>query len=71
MMPSLSIPPLNLATTASSAGKSGDATQGFGSTSGDFNVNYGNGVSQGGGLPITLIYVIAGIAGLLAWKKFT
>lgn len=63
------MPPMSF--SSSSTAKSGDATQGFGSAAGDMNINYGNGVSQGGSMPSTLIYVAAAIAGLLLWKRYT
>lgn len=66
------IPAGGLSASASSSAKSGDATQGFSSNGGDYSVNYGNGVSQsqGGGVPELVWYVAAGIAALVAWKRY-
>ena len=59
--------------TSTSSSRSGDAYQG-GSTTGDFSVNFGNGVSQGSGSKSIPSWVWIGLAiagGVLAWKKFS
>ena len=63
------IPPLNFSAGGGTA-KSGDASQGLSSSGGDFNVNYGSGVTQGGGMPSWVWMAAVGIAGLLVWKKY-
>lgn len=60
--------------SSQSTGKSGDANQGGSSTNGSFNVNYGNGVTQGGAQSTTswlLGAIVAGVALGIAWKRFT
>lgn len=66
------IPPLNL--SASSSAKSGDATQGFSSTGGNFSVNYGNGVTQSqgdGGIPAMVWYAAMAIGAIYVWKRYS
>lgn len=63
----------SLSTSSSSSARSGDATQGYASDSSGFNVNFGNGVSQGGGksvVPDFVWYSAIGMAGLLLWKRY-
>lgn len=64
--------PMSLSASASSSAKSGDASQGFSSTGGDYSVNYGSGVSQsqGGGLPEMVMYAALGLAVMFIWKKY-
>lgn len=70
------IPPLNL-NAASSAG-AGDVWANFATDTngGAFSVNYGSGVSQGGGVsPLTgatspLLLIGALFAGVILWKRF-
>lgn len=70
----MNLPPLNL-NAASSAG-TGDVWSTFANDvhGGAFSVNYGNGVSQGGGVsgpigPISPWLIGALIVGALLWKK--
>lgn len=63
------IPPLNFGGGASSS-RSGDLMSSFGSDGGTMNINYGNGVSQGGAMPPWVWLAAMGIAGLWAWKKY-
>jgi hypothetical protein len=67
----LPLPPLNFSSSSSS--RSGDAAQ-YGSATGDFSVNFGNGVSQGSGgggpgVPSWVWLAVAIAAGVLAWKR--
>jgi hypothetical protein len=61
--------------SSSSSAKSGDAQQGGSSTDGSFNVNYGNGVTQGGSSSSSMTWIIGAIvAGVLlgiVWKRST
>lgn len=62
----LSMPGFNGSATSTS----GDAMQGGSSTGDGFNVNFGNGVSQGGAIPGYVWIVAAAAVGLWAWKRF-
>jgi hypothetical protein len=57
--------------TSSSSAQSGDIFSGTRSTGDGFNVNFGNGVSQGGAIPVWVWAVVAAGVGLWAWKKYT
>lgn len=63
------LPPLTFSSTAAS--KSGDIWSNFNYGGDGFNVNYGNGVSQGGISIPTWVWLVAAVAGVVAWKKFT
>ncbi|MCZ2495731.1 hypothetical protein GN316_03070 [Xylophilus sp. Kf1] len=63
------MPPLNLNLTAAS--RSGDVVSTVGYSGDGFNVNYGNGVSQGGLSVPTWVWLAAAVAGVVAWKRFT
>ena len=65
------IPPLSFSASASSSAKSGDATQGLNSNAGEMNINYGSGVSQGGGISPMAIYAALAIAAVYVWKRST
>lgn len=73
------IPPLSFA--SSSSAKGGDASMGFSSTWGDMNVNFGDGVTQGGAAaaaavsaatsPPQYVWLIATlVVAALAWQKY-
>jgi hypothetical protein len=64
----ISIPGL----TQNTSSRSGDILSGERSTGDGFNVNFGNGVSQGGAaIPVWVWIAVAAGVGLWAWKKFT
>lgn len=63
--------PMSFGFSSSSSGKSGNASQGGSATGNGFNVNFGNGVSQGGGVPSFVLVAAAVLAGVWAWKKFS
>jgi hypothetical protein len=73
----MTLPPLNL-NTASNAG-AGDVWASFATDTngGAFSVNYGSGVSQGGGVSplsgaVSPLLLIGGLfAGLILWKRFS
>jgi len=61
---------LGVSGSAYTGSVSGDAAQFAGYEADDFNVNFGNGVSQGGGLP-TWVFLLAAVVGVYAWKRFS
>jgi hypothetical protein len=54
---------------SSSAARSGDAVQYGSSIGAPFNVNFGNGVTQGGGVPGWVWVAGLVVAGLWLWKR--
>ena len=62
------LPPLSLANTANS--RSGDIVSTFGYSADGFNVNFGDGVTQGGLSVPTWVWLAAALAGVVAWKRF-
>lgn len=70
----MTLPPLQFSNTSSA--KTGDLASSFGNDASGFSVNYGNGVSQGGGMgqDIKTQLIVAAVVALVAiWfkKKFT
>lgn len=62
------LPPLNL--NMASRAESGQATLGFNADAGVMNINYGNGVSQGGAVPASVWYAALGVAAFIAVKRY-
>ncbi len=66
----MQLPPLQFSNTSSA--KTGDLASSFGNDASGFSVNYGNGVSQGGGLgqDLTNQLIVAAIVAVVAiWFK--
>ena len=64
----MQLPPLNLNLTAAS--RSGDIANTVGYSGDGFNVNFGDGVQQGGLSVPSWVWLAAIVAGVIAWKRF-
>ena len=65
--------PMSFSGSSSATAKNGDTASSFGADSSGFNVNYGNGVVQGGSTPgdkiPTYYWLIAAVVAYALWQK--
>lgn len=61
----MAMPPLQLAASS----RSGDISSMFGDMGAGMNVNFGNGVSQGGAAPVNPLLIVAALIAFYIYRK--